>query len=221
MKKVGGHFIADGDAVNIDVGFVPDKFVAIAKYEETNLVNYEWLRERANTANANGQFGITRAAGGGALTKLSSAAGGFEAYDETANQVLVPAPDGDGVTQGTVADYNTATTYTVRSTTALGSIIRPTVKTGFVYELINASSGAAGTEPTFSTTVGGSTTATSGDIWITREENTVAGGAKGVTVGADIGTDSDEWSWEAELWDAVKPEQDAASFDPVNHKRNE
>ncbi len=221
MKKVGGHFIADGNAVNIAIGYVPDKFVAKAKYEETNVATYIWLKELANTANSNGQFGITRPAGGGAVTKMASAAAGIASYDTTSNQVLVPAPNGNGTVQGTVADYNTATTYTARSSTVIGSIIRPTTHNGFVYEMTTASSGAAGTEPTFNTTVGGSTTATSGDIWITREENTVAGGAKGVTIGADISTDTDEWSWEAELWDNVASEQDSASFDPVNQIRNE
>lgn len=218
MQRNSGHFIADGNAINVNVGFVPDYIRAIAKLEETNQVTYEWFKELANTANANGQFGIVRAANGGAVVLAADADNGFQTYDESADKVLVPAANGDGDAETTVTDWTeaVATAATARSTTALGTVIRPTTHNGFVYECITAGT-SSGTEPTFNTTIGGSTTDGT-VVFITREEKTIIGGAKGFTVGATISTDTDEWVWIAEKHDRVKAEQDAASFDPVNNQ---
>ena len=216
MAKVNsGHFIADGSAVNVDVGFVPDLLIAFEGIEETNPSIHFWFRELANTANANGQYGMLLTGSTGVVTKHAAAANGFAEYDTDADGVLVPAPDGDGNTYTSVAGYDATATYTARSTTAVGSVVRPTTRNGYVYECTTASGGASGTEPTWSTTVGGSTTAGSGDVWITRLEQTTNTGAKGFTLGATGSTDSDEWAWTAFKFDKVTPEVDSASQDPV------
>jgi hypothetical protein len=219
---VGRNFIADGSAINVDLGFVPDYILAVAKFEETNPVTYEWWRERANTANGNGQFGTTRPANGGAVTKNASAAAGFAEYDTSTYLPVLPAPNGSGEqAASSIADYSTTTTYTARSGTALGSVVRPTTHNGFVYECTTASGGAAGTEPTtWGTLVGGTTTAGSGDVWTCRDEKMKWIGAKGITIGASLSTDSDEWQLRAEKWDDDPAERDAAVYDPVGRYPN-
>ena len=219
MLKVSGHFIADGSAVNVDVGFIPDKVYMLHGLEETNPVEHIFIRELANTGTASGQYGLQDS--GGTKTKLASAAAGFATYDTTAYRAILPAPNGSGERSTSVADYSTTTTYTARSSTALGSVVRPTTHNGFVYECTTASGGAAGTEPSsWGTTVGGTTTAGSGDVWTCRDEKMQWIGVKGFTVGATLSTDTDEWYWEAEKHDSVAPEQDSASYDPVGKFEN-
>jgi hypothetical protein len=215
QEMTSGSFIADGNAINIDCGFVPDKFVAYSKLEETNPNQYVWYRQRGDTVNGNGQYGITVTGSTGVITLNASAAAGIAAYDTDADGVLIPAPNGNGEVTATVSNYDATATYTARSTTAVGSVIRPTTKNGYVYECTTASGGASGTEPTWSTTVGGTTTAGSGDVWITREESTVNNGAAGVTIGATLSTDTDEWVWDAYHFRKTTAELDSAANDPV------
>jgi hypothetical protein len=220
MKKVGGHFIADGSAVNIDIGFIPDKFVAWEGMEETNPDMHVWHKEQANTANGNGQYGLLLTGSTGVVTKHAAAANGFAEYDTGADRVLVDSPaPGVGDVEATVADWAASTTATARSATTIGTIVRPTTKNGYVYECTTGgTTNDTEGEPTWPTTLGDTVTETDGVVWTCREENTVRGGAKGLTLGATGSTDGDEWTWEAELWDRVKPEQDAASYDPVNQQ---
>ncbi len=218
MKKVGGHFIADGSAININIGFVPDYFRAVTKFEETNQLTYEWWKEQANTGNSNGQFGISRPANGGAVVKQADAANGFASYDQATNQIKLPAPNGEGELAAAVPTefLAGAAQPTARSTTVLGSTVRPSTGklTGYIYEC-TVSAGVLGTEPTTWPSVPGEIVSDGTNTWITREEKVFQGIAKGITVGATISTDSDEWSWEAELWDKVTPELDAQTNDPV------
>jgi hypothetical protein len=209
-----GDFIADGNAVNVDVGFVPDMLIAIEGYEETSPNIHIWMRQRGDTANDNGQYGLLITGTTGVVTKHAAATNGFIAYDTDSNGVLIPAPDGNGEVPATVVEYADASTPTARSATGVGTVIRPSTRTGYVYEC-TTSSGAVGTEPTWPTTPGESVTDASSNVWITREENVVNNGAKGFTLGATASTDSDEWSWSAWRADRVTPEVDAAANDPV------
>lgn len=218
MKKVGGHFIANGNAVNIDIGFIPDKFTAWEGMEETNPTRHVWYREQANTANANAQYGIQINGADGVITKHAAATNGFAEYDTGADRVIIESPaPGVGDVEAAISDWAASTAATARSASAIGTCVRPTTKNGFVYECTGTgTTNDTEGEPTWPTTLGDSVTETDGVIWTCREERTVRGGAKGLTLGATGSTDGDEWTWEAELWDRVKTEQDAASYDPVN-----
>jgi hypothetical protein len=221
MKKVGGSFIADGSAVNVDIGFVPDSFRAWEGIEEGNPKIHYWRKDCANVSGSYGQYGFTNTAG--TISTCASAAAGFASYDTVAQKVLLPAPNGEGEQAG---DYPNSWTQarssaaTARSTTALGTTIRPTSgnETGYIYECTTAGTGSA-TEPTWPTTKGESVTDGS-TVWITRDQKVKNIGAKGVTVGATLSTDSDQWLWEAEVWDSEAPERDAASYDPVGKHPN-
>ena len=226
MKKVGGDFIADGSAMNLNIGFVPDKFMATAKYEETNAVEYEWTKSRGDSGNTNGQYGMTHAAGGGAYTKCADADNGIIEYDTTELKYIGQAPGGSGEGSATLT-YTFATakaasvTPTARSTSVFGEMIRPTTANGYVYECTTQGGAMTSlTEPTWGTVVGG-TTSDGSNTWTCRDEKLKWVGAKGVTIGATISTDTDEWSWEAELWDSVAQERDSASYDPIGKSGND
>ncbi len=221
FQKAYGDFIADGNAINVDIGFVPDKFQAVAKYEETNPVTYEWRKSRGDTANDNGQFGITRPANGGAVTKNASAAAGFASYDTVELKALLPAPNGTGEASASIGTFLAGDTQpTARTSSVLGTVVRPSTANGFLYEC-TVSTGVLGTEPTFPTTPGDTVTDDQSNTWITRTEKLKNIGAKGITVGADLSTDTDEWSWEAESNGPVASERDSATFDPVGKYPND
>lgn len=215
MQQVEKTFTADGSAINIDFGFAPDRVTLIEGFDDTNPNIYEWFKSLADAA-GNGQYGVLLTGSTGVVTNCADANNGFIAYSTVSTQVLLPAPNGNGEVASTIADYSTTTTYTARSTTALGSVVRPTTHNGYVYECTTASGGAAGTEPTtWGTVVGGTTTAGSGDVWTCREESIIQHGGKGITVGATLSTDGDEWLAIATKYTKASAGGDSATYDPV------
>lgn len=221
MKKHGGELIADGNAINVDVGNIPDKVIATAKAEEANPLIYTWYKERANTVNSNAQFGYLLTGSSGVITKAADAANGIQEYDTSELRAIVSAPGGSGEVSATIAaDFLAgATQPTARSVTVVGTIVRPSTHNGFLYEC-TTSAGVYGTEPTTWGTVVGGTTSDGTNTWTCRDEKLKWIGAKGFTIGATISTDTDEWTWEAEFWDTVAAERDAASYDPVGKYDN-
>ena len=225
MKKYGGELIADGNAINVNVGMVPDKVIATAKAEETNPLIYTWYKERANSANSNAQYGYLLTGSSGVITKCADGDNGIQEYDTTELKYIGQTPGGSGEGSATIygsfAEAKAASLDpTARSTSVFGSIIRPTVANGLIYECTtNGGAMTALTEPTWGTVVGG-TTSDGSNTWTCRDEKLKWIGAKGFTIGATISTDSDEWTWEAEDWDTAAPERDAASYDPVGKHGN-
>ena len=45
MKKVSGRFIADGAAINVNIGFIPDYVKLIRGLDNTNPVIYEFFKD--------------------------------------------------------------------------------------------------------------------------------------------------------------------------------
>ena len=216
MKLNMGSFVADGNAIDVNVGFVPDFVIAFEGYEETNPAIHYWSRDRIDAASALGQFGLIMS-GTGTVTVHADADNGFAELDEATNKILLPAPDGDGERQADVPNPYTlarSSAATARSTTALGTVLKPSRgnETGYVYECTTAGTGSA--EPDWPTVPGESITDGS-TVFICREEKVVQGNVKGFTVGATISTDTDEWSWLAFAADKVNPDVDAASVDLV------
>ena len=216
MKFNSGCFIADGNAVNVDVGFIPDLLICLEGQEETNAQFHMWARQRADSASLKGKFGFVRA-GTGTITEHAAAVNGFAAYDTFATKAMLPAPDGEGEEPSALpAAYTTtlSTAATARSTTALGTILKPSSgnENGYCYECTTA--GTSSAEPTWPTVPGESVTDGT-VIFICRELKIKNVGAKGFTLGATGSTDSDEWSWFAFAADKVSPELDAAANDLV------
>jgi len=216
MRVNSGHFIADGSAVNVHVGFIPDLLICFEGLEETNPQIHYFLRELANTANGNGQYGILDT--GGTKTKHAAATNGFATLDTVTAKVMITAPNGEGDLAADLPNEWTqarSTAATARTTTALGTIIKPTASNanGYVYECTTAGTGAA-TEPTWNTTIGGTTTDGT-TIWTCRIGKVKMEGEKGFTLGATASTDTDEWAWIAFKFGKVSAEKDAASYDAV------
>lgn len=216
MKMNTGSFIADGNAVNVNVGFIPDFIIAFEGQEETNPQMHFWLRERIDAASAEAQFGILDT--GGTKTKHTAAINGFAPLDEATNKVLIPNPNGEGFLQADPPSefLAGAAQPTARTTTALGTLTKPSPskRTGYIYEC-TADAGVFGTEPTTWPSVPGETISDGTNTWITREDKVFQGNVKGFTLGATGQTDGDEWTWIAFGSDKVNTEKDAADVDLV------
>ncbi len=214
MKKNGGDFIADGNAVDIDIGFIPDYFRALSKFEETNQITYEWWRSRSETNNQNGQFGLVRPSGGGSVVLAADADNGIQELDEANNQVSLPAVLGDGVQPADPPDPYTvqrSTDATARSTTALGTILKPSIgnETGYIYECTVAGTGSA--EPTWPDAIGENVTDNS-MVWQRVDVSLQRGGYQGVVIAAALSTNDQEWYYEATQADQSVDHQDTAGW---------
>lgn len=211
---VSGKFLASTAEVNVECGFVPDYIEAFSALGGTEI-KYEWFKVLYDYCLAAlGKYGFVT---DGAPAHVAAATNGFKPYDTSVESVMLPAIDGDGFQKAaSIADYNPLTTYTIpRTIGALGQVVRPTTHNGFVYENTNCWGGAAGAEPTWPTKVGDSVTATSGDIWICREERVVRTGVKGFTVGATICTNGEYWVFKAEKHSRYNYMGDADVENPV------
>jgi hypothetical protein len=216
MKFNSGQFVADGNAVNVDVGFIPDYVFAVEGLEETNPQLHHWFRSAIDSASAEGQFGLLLSAG--TLSKHSAAVNGFASLDTTALKVLLPNPAGGADLAADLPNAYTvarSTAATARTATALGTVLKPSLsnvaaKFGLIYECITAGTGSA--EPTWPTVAGGRVL--DNDVeYIAREEKSENRGVKGFTLGATGQDDSDEWAWFAYAADKVSPDRDMANFD--------
>jgi len=211
-RIVSGKFLASNAAVNVECGFVPDYIEAFSALGGTEI-KYEWFKVLYDyAAAALGKFGFVT---DGAPAHVAAATNGFMPYDTSVESVVLPAPDGDGFLKATsIADFDAAEAgYTARTIAALGSVVRPTVHNGFVYE--QTTHVGAGVEPTWPTKVGESVTIAGGDTWICREERIVRTGVKGFTVGATICTDGEYWAFKAEKHDRYNYMGDADVENPV------
>jgi len=217
MKRVSGRFVADGNAINVNIGFVPDYVKLIEGLEDTNPNIYEFFKDLSD-AGEDGQYGVLLTGSTGVVTVLAGTNSKIATYTGGKKaKVRIPAPDGDGYVNANVADYNAATDYSssgqARTTALVGTIVRPTTHNGFVYECTVAG-GTGGTEPTWPTTPG-ETVSDDNNTWICRREDVVFEKAAGFTVGSDLSTDGDEWIYVAEQHDKVVNHGDSATADPI------
>ena len=186
-----------GAAYNLALGFIPDR-VEVWMYNTTpdSIVRIQWfgqLIEEDATVIAGG--GIYGHSVDGAVVAELDADTGIKPYDGAKTPVVLidsPKPAG-GQVKASVADWLAATSYSTgeRSATAVGTIVRPPIHNGYVYELTTDT--AAGTsEPTagWTTTPGETSTDGGGNVWTCREENIVNAGELGITLGATLAADS-------------------------------
>lgn len=213
MKFNQGQFVADGSAVNVDVGFVPDLVIAIEGLEETTWQIHYWFRSAIDSASALGQFGLLDAAGTKSIH--AAAVNGFAPLDTSALRVLLPNPaGGDDLVAALPSAFVAGTAQpTARTASALGTITKPSRgnENGLIAEC-TADAGVYGTEPTWPT-IAGQSVSDGTNTWIMREEKIEDRGIKGFTLGATGQTDSDEWIWAAFAADKVSPDRDMLNFD--------
>ncbi len=218
MSRVIKKFTADGNAVNVDLGFVPDYVKAIEGFDDTNPNIYEWFKTLADDSD-DGQYGLTLTGSTGIVTVSADADNGIISYEADSIKVKVPAPDGDGEVVVSVSDWSSTTNYstggTDRGATTAGTVVRPPTHNGKVFELTSGS-GAGTSEPSSWDVEPGESVTDGGDnVFICREEKIVAHGGAGVTIGATLGTDGDEWIVIAEKFDRAIDGGDSATYDPV------
>jgi len=218
-QTVSGTLIMDGNAINVDIGFIPDYVKLIYNLEEgDNEVIHEWWRALADLE-TEGLYGVSISAAG-AVTVPTTAATGIIPYDEGDDMaVLVESPvPGAADVKVPCLDYayhiGATTTPTARTATAVGTITRPTTANGYVYEC-TTSTGAMAVEPTWPTDVGDTVTDSGSNVWTCIEENLTKGGGMGFTIGATMSTDSDQCVFTAEKHLRTGDMGDAASADPI------
>jgi len=217
MQKISGHFIAGDDAVSVECGFIPDRVELYSALGGTEL-GFVFLKILADLETS-GRYGIALA-NAGTISVPTTAATGIIPYNgEKTPRVRIPAANGNGYSNAEIyGNYDATADYssvgTDRSTSVVGTIIRPTTHNGCVYEL-KTGVATASDEPTWETTPGEETTDTGLNVWICREEDLVNIGSLGFTVGVDICTDGEIWVFTAEKHDEVKDRGDADSADPI------
>jgi hypothetical protein len=186
------HWEGDGSAVNIDLGFIPDFAIMLANTGQTNPDIYLWFRRFVDDQS---MYGLLITGSTGVVTRVTTAATGLDAFDSKFQQVRVESPvPGRGKQLADVSDWAASTSATARTASAVGTIVRPTTKNGYVYECTTGgTTNDTEGEPTWPTTPGDTVTETDGVVWTCREEEAAIGGAKGLTAGATTQTDAREY----------------------------
>jgi len=212
---VSGTFTADGNQLDIDIGFVPD-FVEAYELTSTAEVIYRYYRALAD-AETTGQYGLEDS-GAGVISACATAAAGFAAYTGSkVPRVMIPDPISEELVPALVTgDYTTTigSAATARTVTDLGTVIRPSAAAhnGYVYECLTA--GTASAEPTWPT-VPGETVLDNDVLWICRKEIICKASGQGFSIGATLSVNSDLWAFKAERHDRMGDMGDAAVSDPI------
>lgn len=219
--KVSGTIVASTGAINVNIGFIPDY---IELFELTSgpevLRWFRCLAERKGATAATFMYGIEiDSSNAGVLEPCADADDGFIAYDATdqAGSVLIENPSTHRLEPQSAADWTTVLSdaATARSTTAVGTILRPTVHNGYVYECVDDSGSASSTEPVWGKVPGELTT--DGSLgYRCRVENIAKDGGMGFTIGSTLTGDSDVWAFTAERHDRVGDMGDADGADPIS-----
>ena len=216
-KIVSGKLTVGDVATHVECGFIPDEIKLISdlggaeKHYKFAKVLYD------HAAAATGKYGYDLVDSPAPLTDADN---GFIPYSTSVESVVLPAPDGDGyVPAASIADYDdTEASYVARDYSAgvevLGSVVRPTVHNGYVYECI-VTGGAGGTEPTWPTVIGETVSDGGVNTWICREERVIRRGVKGFTIGATLSVDGQYWWFKAEKHDRHTFMGDADVENPV------
>lgn len=179
---------------NLDLGFIPS-YAEVTVMSATNPDTYRWfgkeMQESAEAIASSWEYGIKNTAGG-SETYMATVATGISAYDGAKTpRVRIPAPDGDGFVEADVyGDWDATVDYdsvgTDRSTTVVGTIIRPPTHNGKVFEMLDGV-GTATSEPTTWDVEPGVTVTDGGtNDFICRIEDIVAGKGKGITLGGTL-----------------------------------
>ncbi len=201
-QTVSGTFVMQGSAINFDIGFIPDEVEVIYNLEEgDNEVIHKWFRALADLGDkgvyTEGRYGISISAAGAVTIPTTADTGIIPYLGAETPRVRIVSPDGDGFQQALVyGDWSAAVDYnsvgTDRSTTAIGTIVRPPIHNGKVFELITKT-GSGTSEPTTWDVAPGETVTDGGsNVWICREEDIVRAAGLGFTIGTTMSTDSDQ-----------------------------
>ncbi len=215
MKSVQIHAIADGGAMNFDIGFKPTYIEAYSALGGTELgVKFFQVLLDAETS---GQYGIALA-NAGDISVAADADNGFKPYDEGEDiGVMILHPGSNKLALATVADWLAATSYSAgeRSATAIGTIVRPPIHNGKVFEL-TTDTGSGTSEPSSWDVEPGETVTDGGsNIWTCRKEIVKKSGGKGFIIGSTISADGEIWVIRAVEDDVWTDFGDVDGYDPI------
>ncbi len=222
--KSSGTFTMDGGAHSFDIGYIPDYVRVLINLEEgDNEVLFEWWRALADKAGS-GQYGVSVGAAG-AVTVPTTAITGIIPYTEGDDLgVLIEHPGSGKKVIASVADWLIATSYAsgARSSTAIGTIIRPPTHIDRVFELTTAT-GSGTSEPSGGWDVQPGQTVTDGgsNVWTCRKEEVYKAGGQGFVIGTDMSTDSDECVFMAEQHTRYENFGDLDGKEPVRFESNQ
>ncbi len=203
-KTITGLFTSDtGSDANLDLGFVPD-IIKFWEVEGTNGRHVVWTKRMEEDLDAGSQAGITIDSDSGTYALLGDGVG-ISSYESAAGGVRIPHPSGQRNTWviGTPIPWTVDTVKTARTLTAIGSLVWPTARNGYVYEA-TARAGDfkthAATEPTWPT-LEGETVVDDQVTWTTRREGTINAGFRGVVVASEVFQNDKSVVFEATLAD--------------------
>lgn len=209
MKGIQVRLIGGGAAYNLDLGFFPHRVQVSLIDTATNSVFYIWhgktQQEAALSVTDSVEYGIKISEGVTAI--CDTTAKGISVYDGSkVPQVLVDSPKpGVGLVKADVADWSASVDYSsagsARTATAVGTIVRPPIHNGRVFELTMAT-GTGTSEPSSWDVQPGETVTDGGsNVFTCRQENVVANKARGITLGATLLTDNAHFFVVAERFD--------------------
>jgi len=189
-----GYWIANNAAVNIHLGWIPDFVIVICdKVTDPRIL---WYQNSAalSAAAATGLTGWLTAHADDVdnLAPQADITHGIAAFDSNSEYVMIESPvAGRGEKPTVVQTWATGITPVARSATVIGTILRPTVKNGYIYECTNLTGIIAGAEPTWPVVPGATVIDADTNTWTCREEKFARDGGKGFTVLVDDQTDSE------------------------------
>lgn len=215
MQSVQGSFIADGGAMNFDIGFKPTYIEAYSALGGTELGKkfFQALLD----AETSGQYGVA-IANAGDVSVCADAANGFAVYDEGEDiGVMIQHPGSGKMVLASVADWLAATSYAAgeRSATAVGTIVRPPIHNGRVFELTTDTDVGTSEPSSWDVEPGETVTDGGANIWTCRKEIVKKSGGAGFTIGATISTDSEIWVFRAVQDDRLVEYGDIDGYDPI------
>lgn len=201
------HFQTDGLEIIVDLGFIPD-LVRVWLDEGTRPDVLTWFRRMVDDESS--IYGFLSQGSDGIVTRATTAGTGIVAYDTTQQGVLIESPVG-GKVFASVTNFAIATNYATgeRTASAIGTIVRPIVHNGFVYELTTDQSTGDG-EPTWPTIPGETVQDSGNNVWTCRLEEVTVIGAKGIVIGATVTQNDDDNQIYVE---AFKADRDPADLD--------
>ena len=208
-----GYFKGNGLDVNIILGWVPDFVIVIADVLTTTDIHY-WQSTACKVGSATRYGWITANAQGTDNLEINGTGEGIIDYNTSFPAAVVMSPIvGRGYVKKPINQYAVTTAWVARSATIVGSVIRPTVRNGFLYECTTYLAATGTPEPTWPTVLGGTVTeGTSGNVFTCIEDRQVQGGGQGFTVECLVVADEEHAFFMAWRADDEKYMGDASDY---------
>lgn len=210
MQSAQRVLIGGGAAYDCELGFVPDMIKGFTYNSTPDSIVYFDYQGPLAAANAviiagGGIYGWSL--NGAVIAELTADTGFIPLEGSKTPRVLVESPKpGTGLIATTVLDWAAGTSYSTgeRSATAIGTIVRPPIHNGYVFELTTDTGNGTGEPSSWDVSPGETVTDDGSNIWTCREENITGGGEPGITLGATLMTDSNTVIFYAQKFDSVK-----------------